>query len=117
MINYTLSTEISQRVALKSFRKFTSSCCIAARDLQNCRPQDFSHGRCEVSYPKACIRLQFSDRLASCIDQYLQECQLFILPEDIHSLKEYAEFVQKCNEDTAEYITNHIEEYCRQNQK
>ena len=26
------------------------------------RPQDFSHGRRVVNYPKACIRLRFSDR-------------------------------------------------------
>ena len=55
--------------------------------------------------------------LKSCIDQYIQECQLFILTEDIHSIKEYAEFVQKCNEDTADHIISHIEEYCRRNQK
>ena len=58
----------------------------------------------------------YSD-ITSCIDRYLQDCQLFMLPEDVLSLKEYAEFVQKCNEDTADHIISHIEEYCRRNQK
>ena len=55
--------------------------------------------------------------LRSCIDRYLSECQLSMLPDIKLSLKIYAEFVQQCNADTAAYIIKHIEEYCKQNQK
>lgn len=49
--------------------------------------------------------------ITSCINRYLQDCNLLMIPEDAGSLKEYAELVQQCNADTASYITRHTIKY------